>query len=167
MDKLRALKLEDAKYMMEFIEDEEISKSFKFTRYPFSIDNFTSFIKNSWDDNKNIHYAIVDDEYAGTVSLKNINYVDGTAEYAIVVRRQFWGTGISQQATSEILNYAFKTLNLRKIYLNVLSSNIRANKFYQKNSFVYEGSFKDHVLINGELEDLNWYCIFNNKEERR
>ena len=33
------------------------------------------FVKDSWSDQLNIHFAIVDDDkYVGTVSLKNINY---------------------------------------------------------------------------------------------
>ena len=42
---------------------------------------------------KNIHMAITDDndEYMGTVSLKNINYIDSFAEFAITVRRTAMG----------------------------------------------------------------------------
>lgn len=163
--KLRSLIIEDAKHMMEYIDDTEISSNFKFTRYPFSIDGFRSFIQANWEDKKNIHYAIEADEYAGTVSLKNINTIDRTAEYAIVIRKKYWGTGIAKDATDQIISYGFSTLNLEKIYLNVLSSNVRANKFYKKIGFTYEGSFKNHVFVNGKYEDLNWYCVFRGREE--
>lgn len=163
---LRSLIIEDAKYMMEYINDDEISSNFKFTRYPFSQQNFRNFIEKSWSDSTNIHFAIVTDEYAGTVSLKNINKIDRTAEYAIVVRKNKWGTGIAKEATNQIINYGFNTLNLEKIYLNVLSNNIRANKFYEKMGFELEGTFKNHVFINGKYENLNWYCTFRNKQDK-
>jgi len=58
-----------------------------------------------------------DGEYAGTVSLKNINYVDRHAEYAIVVRKEFWGTGVAKDATEAIIDYGFRkrrwVLNLK------------------------------------------------------
>ena len=165
MSRLRALKFEDASYMMEFINDAEISSNFKFTRNPFSEDGFKSFIQNSWSDKNNIHYAIEEKEYSGTISLKNINTVDRTAEYAIVLRKKFWGTGIAKDATEKIIDYGFNTLNLKKIYLNVLSSNIRANKFYEKMGFKYEGKFTKHVYVNGKYEDLNWYCVFQEQKE--
>lgn len=164
MVRLRSLQLDDANYMMEYINDEEISNNFKFTRYPFPSDGFKNFIQNSWSDRTNVHYAIEDGEYAGTISLKNINVIDRTAEYAIVTRKKFWGTGVAKEATSQIITYGFNTLNLEKIYLNVLSTNIRANKFYEKMGFKFEGTFKHHVFINGIYRDLNWYSIF--KEER-
>lgn len=162
MIRLRSLKMDDAIFMLEYIDDFEISSSFKFTRYPFSLDGFKSFIQNSWNDRSNIHYAIEeDDEYAGTISLKNINLIDRNAEYAIVIRKKFWGTGLAKEATELILNYGFNSLNLNKIYLNVLSSNERANKFYNKMGFDFEGSFKNHIFVNGKYEDLVWYCKFN------
>lgn len=165
MIRLRPLIIEDATYMMEFINDKEISSNFKFTRYPFTIDSFKAFIQNSWNDKDNVHFAIEDEdgEYAGTISLKNINYIDRTAEYAIVVRKKCWGSGIAQEATSKIIEYGFGTLNLRKIYLNVLSTNERANKFYKKFGFEFEGTFKQHMLVNGKYVDLNWYCIISKK----
>ena len=165
MVKLRSLLIDDATHMMEYINDEEISTNFKFTRYPFSREGFINFIEKSWSDSNNIHFAIESDEYAGTISLKNINKIDRKAEYAIVVRKKFWGTGIAKEATEKIIQYGFNTLNLNKIYLNVLSSNTRANSFYQKMGFNFEGTFRRHVFVDGKYEDLNWFCIFKEKEE--
>lgn len=168
---LRELRIADAEHMYEFIEDRDISHNFVFTRYPFSKENFNEFITNSWSDTKNIHYAIVDDnEYVGTVSLKNINYVDRNAEYAIVIRKKFWGTKCAYEATKQIIEYGFKRINLHKIYFNVLSSNLRARKFYEKFGFIKENAFKEHMFINGKYEDLIWYCIFstdNNETKHR
>jgi len=164
--KLRSLQIEDAVYMMEYIDDPDVAINFKFTRFPFSEKRFESFIQSSWTDKSNIHYAIENDgEYVGTISLKSINMIDRTAEYAIVTRKKIWGTGIAKEATVQIINYGFYTLNLKKIYLNVLASNIRANKFYNKIGFKFEGTFENHVFKQGKYEDLNWYCIFK-KDER-
>jgi diamine N-acetyltransferase len=165
MSILRALKFEDAKYMMEYIQDKEISNNFRFTKKSCSLDGFKIFIQESWTDKTNIHFAIEDDEYVGTVSLKNINSVDRNAEYAIIIRKKYWGTGIAKDATRQIINYGFNTLNLKKIYLNVFSSNIRANKFYKNMGFKFEGTFKEHIYVNERYEDLNWYCTFNEIEE--
>jgi RimJ/RimL family protein N-acetyltransferase len=164
--RLRKLIFDDAKYMMEYLNDEEISVNFRFTRASLSIDNYKEFIKNSWSDKQNIHFAIEDSdgEYAGTISLKNIDNLDKTAEYAIIIRKKYWGTGIAKEATSKMIEYGFNNLNLRKIYLNVLSTNERANKFYKKFGFNFEGTFKKHILINGKYVDLNWYCLFNDRQ---
>ncbi|SCG81935.1 diamine N-acetyltransferase [Proteiniborus sp. DW1] len=162
MSRLRELKLCDLEYMYEIINEPEVASNFLFTRYPFSKESLEAFIKNSWRNTKDVHYAIVNgnDEYIGTVSLKNINYIDKNAEYAIVVRKKYWGQKYAYEATKAIINYGFDKLNLNKIYLNVLSSNTRANLFYEKFGFIKEAIFKEHVYINGKYEDLVWFSIF-------
>jgi RimJ/RimL family protein N-acetyltransferase len=161
MLKLRELRLEDIDEMYEFIEDNEIASNFIFTRYPSSKEGLGKFITKSWGNHNDIHFAITNEEnkYVGTVSLKNINYVDRNAEYAIVLRKNFWGKNYAFEATKQIVEYGFQRINLHKIYLNVLSSNIRANKFYEKVGFKREGVFKEHLYVNGKYEDLNWYYI--------
>jgi diamine N-acetyltransferase len=163
MVKLRELRLEDIDAMYEFIEDEEIALNFVFTRYPSSKEGLSKFITNSWGNHNDVHFAITNEEneYVGTVSLKNINYVDRNAEYAIALRKTFWGKNYAFEATKLIIEYGFNRINLHKIYLNVLSSNIRANKFYQKFRFKKEGLFKEHIYLNGKYEDLSWYYIIN------
>jgi len=162
--KLRPLKLTDADYMKEFVEDENISNNLLFTRYPFSTENMISFIKTSWEDKRNIHYAIANenDEYIGTISLKNISYIDKNAEYAIVIRKKYWGQKIALKATDKLLFYGFNILNLEKIYLNVLSHNGRAIKFYEKYGFKKEGIFKNHIYHFGKYVDVEWYAFFKN-----
>lgn len=47
------------------------------------------------------------------------------------------------------------------MYLNVLEENVRANKFYVKCGFVLEGQFRDHLCLQGEYKNLNWYTMIN------
>ena len=163
MPKLRELQIKDANKMYEWMSDPEVVSSLAIGRYPNSKEEIHDFIRKSWTDKNNIHFAIVTDEddYTGTVSLKNINYIDRNAEYAIAINKDYWGKEFSKFSTDEIISYGFKILNLHKIYLNVVCSNIRANKFYEKYGFEKEGTFTKHIFLNGEFVDLNWYCILN------
>ena len=143
--------------------DSSVTNTLLIVRFPNSIESVQEFIQRSWIDKNNIHFAIVDDEdnYVGTVSLKNINFIDRNAEYAIVIHKEYWGKEFASFATSEIIKYGFKKLNLNKIYLNVQASNLRAVRFYEKYGFCKEGVFTKHIFLNGEYTDLCWYCIFN------
>ena len=101
-----------------------------------------SFIQKAREIDKNkqgssIHLAVTDenDEYLGTISLKNIDYKSKNAEYAISMRQCTKGTGAAYKATKQILDYAFNTLDLEKVYLNVLKEN-RAIAFYKKVGFI-------------------------------
>ena len=165
---LRKLLDKDADKMLEWMHDEAVNQNFRFDFASMTKERALNFIANSFTE-ENQHFAIIDenDEYLGTISLKNISVADKNAEYAIVVRKNFWGTGVAQKATAEILKYAFENLNLHRVYLNVLDENIRANKFYRKCGFIYEGKFKQHLYLqvkNGggtSYKDLNWYAIIN------
>ena len=110
------------------------------------------------------HYAIVDagDEYLGTISLKNTEKIKG-AEYAVSLRRCYQGKGIAAFATKEILRIAFVELGLNRVYLNVLSDNLHANRFYEKNGFRYEGESVNCIMIDGELKSLKWYAMLGSE----
>lgn len=158
--RLRHLKKDDVEKMLEWMHDSSINKWFRFDFSSMTVEKVENFIENSFD-NKNQHFAIIDknDEYLGTISLKNISYVNKNAEYAIVLRKVAQGRGVSSLATRQILEYAFEKLNLHKVYLNVLANNTIANKFYAKCGFVKEGTFRDCLFLNDKYEDLNWYCV--------
>ena len=158
--KLRVLEKKDVNGMLEWMHDEDVNKFFRFHAPDMTSEKAENFIKNSFTK-ENRHYAVVDenDEYLGTISLKNINYEDKNAEYAISMRRCTWGKNISREATKMILDIAFGELELQKVYLNVLSENERAVAFYRKVGFTYVGESKKHVVINGRFMDLKWFEI--------
>lgn len=145
---IRKLEERDVSAMLEWMHDEKVARNFRFDFMSMTHEKALDFVTKSFTE-ENQHFAIVDEgnNYLGTVSLKNISATDNNAEYAIVLRREFWGKGYAQKATTAILNYAFNTLNLHKVYLNVLDENIRANKFYKKCGFIFEGCFKDHLCL--------------------
>lgn len=167
MIKLRKLKISDYDGMVEWMSDPNISSNFRFLASGLNKEKVKKFIIKSLTDKTNLHYAIVDekDEYLGTISLKNINLIDFNAEYAIVLRKKAIGSGAAKEATEAILDIAFNKLKLHKVYLNVLSDNIRAIKFYEKMFFIYEGEFRDHLLIDNKFNNIKWYSIVGGSKD--
>lgn len=162
---LRRLKEKDAELMLEWMHDQDVIENMAADFMHMTIEDCLQFIKNSnEDENITLNRAICteQDEYLGTVSLKNISNIDNNAEYAIILRTSAMGSGAAKVATMEILKIAFEELKLHKVYLNVRSGNIRAQKFYNKIGFRNEGTFKDHVINkNGDYENLIWLAILN------
>ncbi len=161
---IRELRIEDAELMYEWMTNPMILNNLRISSSSLSIEKAKNFILNSSSET-DVHFGITesDDKYLGTVSLKNIDRVNMNAEYAIVLRECAIGTGIAKSATEDIIDYGFNKLKLKKIYLNVLTKNKRAVGFYEKMNFVFEGEFKEHVLIDGVYYDLRWYAIINEK----
>lgn len=157
---LRKLQKCDIDGMLEWMHDDDINRFFRFHAADTTKEQAEIFIENSFTK-ENRHYAVVDEknQYLGTISLKNINLEDRNAEYAISIRKGAWGKGVSAEATKKVLEIAFEELKLQKVYLNVLSENGRAVKFYEKAGFTYIGESKNHVMIKGEFYDLKWFEI--------
>lgn len=166
--KLRRLEEKDAENMLEWMNDPDIQKNFRFPAKRRDREQVLQFIRNAETrpiDGKSIHFAIVDeyDEYMGTISLKEVDMTARNAEYAISLRKKAQGRGIGSAATKEILRLAFEEFGLQRVYLNVLSGNSRAIALYEKCGFVYEGEFRNHLFLRGEYQSLKWYAML--KEE--
>lgn len=157
---IRKLQKSDMPRMLEWMQDEAVTCQFKTEFCRFTEADVHGFIVNSFTEMTK-HFAVVNDDnqYCGTISLKNISKQDSNAEFAIVMRLDTQGSGLALQASKEILQYAFKELGLNRIYLNVLSDNGKAKHFYEKLGFQKEGCFKKHICINGVFRDLDWYGI--------
>ncbi|MEF9990270.1 MAG: GNAT family protein [Christensenellaceae bacterium] len=162
--RLRELQSKDAPFMLEWMHDADIGGQFKKNMTCISKKDVEAFICNSKETKNDVHFAVIDenDEYLGTISLKNINTEDKNAEYAISMRKKAMGTGAAKFATEQIIEYGFYKLGLERIYLNVLSDNKRAVRFYEKFGFCYEGEFKKHIMIDKELKDLKWFAVLKN-----
>lgn len=157
---IRRLLEKDAENMLQCLLDDVAMQFMKLSESRQSIEKCRLFIANSFTE-KNQHFAIANehDEWVGTISLKNIDHEVGAAEYAIITARDVHGKGIAFSATQELLNYAFQKLGLNRIYLNVIQDNIRANKFYVKCGFEFEGCFRQAIRVGEKIFDLNWYAI--------
>lgn len=134
---LRKLKEEDALLMYEWMHDDNVVENLKTDFKSKTIEDCKKFITKSINDEKNINYAIVNenDEYLGTVSLKDVDRLSLNAEFAITIRKKAMGTGCSTYAIKEIIRRGFEELNLKHIYWYVDKKNIRAIKFYDKNGY--------------------------------
>lgn len=163
--RLRNLDLKDRRGILEWMKDPTINQFFRFAPDTISEETINEFIKKTESDLKNKHFAIVDtnDEYLGTISLKNIDYQNGNAEYAISLRQKAIGKDIAKEATDILLYIAFFELDLNKVYLNVLSTNIRAVRFYEKYGLTFEGEFIEHINIGGEYKSLKWFSMLKNQ----
>lgn len=156
--KLRKLCLKDAPFMYEWMRDENVTCGLQPKFAEMTEDDCKTFIEKSWVEESSLHLAVVneEDEYMGTVSLKNIDRVRGEAEFAISMRTKAMGRGYSSFAMEEILQMGWKKLGLERVYWNVLKKNQRAIRFYEKNG--YQRIINLHFGENeGKNSHYFWY----------
>lgn len=160
--KLRSLKEKDAPLMLEWMHDSFVVKDMQANFAAKIINDCQSFIKASEDNTSNLNLAIVNDndEYMGTVSLKNIN--NGTAEFAITIRRIAMGQGYSKYGMTEIIRIGLEEMKLEGIYWCVNPINERAVRFYDKNGYQRVNVSELSISQNYSKEQIDaflWYQV--------
>lgn len=169
---LRELREEDAELMLEWMHDKKTQESFKKNMLNMTLEAAKDFCKSAKipreiNDGVSVHLAIADenDEYLGTISLKNIDMNDKRAEYAIAVRPKVQNRGVAYEATMKILEKAFEEYKLHRVFLTVIETNDNAIRLYEKCGFVYEGELRDHLCCYGQFVNWKLYGILASEFE--
>lgn len=160
--RLRNLMQKDAPLMLEWMHDPDVTEKLAGNFAAKQLSDCENFIKASADTSENLHLAIVsdEDEYMGTVSLKQIDRQAKNAEFAITVRKAAMRKGYSWYGMEEIIRLAFEEQGLESVYWCVAEENIRACKFYDKHGFRRVTDMPEAVLARyGNRTDLRWYCV--------
>ena len=129
----------------------------------------------AWYDNyisqrkTTVRCAIIEegnDEILGLVSLTDIDYLNQSAEFHIMIGdKANQGVGIGNFAVNMMVQHAFFNMNLQRVELSVLADNKRAIHLYEKCGFLYEGCKKKARYKNGKFVDMLLYAILRDNME--
>ena len=96
------------------------------------------------------------DELIGMVQLKDIHSVNRSAELTIQIPgERNRGKGYGTEAVILLIKYAWRDLNLRRVELKVLTSNVTAIKTYEAAGLQIEGTLRSCIYVNGEWNDMH------------
>lgn len=114
---------------------------------------FEKLIKSDTENNTNLFLvAEVNDRIVGFSRCEGnqLKRFSHKIEFGVCVLKESWGHGIGKNLLKESISWA-DTNNIKKITLNVLETNDKAIKLYQKLGFEIEGILKkDKILSDGE-----------------
>ncbi|TFH27585.1 MAG: N-acetyltransferase [Promethearchaeota archaeon] len=89
----------------------------------------------------------------GNVSI-DIDHRNGVGSLGIIIgEKKYWGQGYGTEALRLLIAYAFDTLNLQRIEIEVFSSNPRALVCYKKVGFTEEGRKRRRYYVRGQYID--------------
>ena len=164
--RLRQLLKKDAPLMLEWMHDPDVTGGLTNGFLDKTLEDCENFIESSADTTGNLHLAIVtdEDEYMGSVSLKQIDRQTKEAEFAIAVRKAAMHKGYAGYGMAEIIRIAFAEQNLESVYWCVSAQNVRACKFYDKQGFPRTDDIPQSTKNRyGNRADLYWYRVQKNK----
>lgn len=154
MIKLVAFDKEHAKKTLEWVNDPELMLMMNRVNYVTESQHWEWYEKIIRESK--IFAIIANGKHIGNCCLKDIN-TDGRSRKA-----ELWiyigdptarGKGYGKKATQLLLDYAFKSLNLHRVYLYVMNYNQKAFKMYKKIGFKKEGVKREDIFINGRYHD--------------
>ncbi len=108
--------------------------------------------------------ALIDDQWIhlGNVGLHDIDWKNSNATFGIVMgEKQYWGQGYGTKATKLMLRFAFDTLNLHRVELEVFEFNPRAIRAYEKAGFQREGTRRQSLFKDGRYWDAHRMAILS------
>ena len=104
---------------------------------------------------KQVFAIRVDDRLVGVVQLIDIDAVHRSAELLIRIGEEAdRGRGYGTQALRLATDFAWRDLNLHRVWLRVFTDNARAIAAYRKAGFVEEGTLREAAHIDGRYVDM-------------
>lgn len=93
-----------------------------------------------------------DGKYVGNIYLTDID--SESAEYHIFIgEKDYWGKGVAEEASKQILKYGFEERKLKYIYLHVREDNVRAVRLYNKLNFIPKHNNDGWILMKIDNEN--------------
>lgn len=157
---IRPFEKKDIPKKVEWINNSENNQ---FLHYDIPIDVAKTerwFEKNQGLDTRYDAIIEADGIACGTIGLLNIDKRNGKAEYYIAMGEvTLKRRGVSTIASQLVLDHAFITLGLNRVYLYTEVENIAAQHLFEKVGFIKEGHIRDDLFYNGKYVDRFLYGI--------
>lgn len=161
---LRPIAPEDKELFLVWHNDPEmrncIGGIFPFTEY-----TYREICKGSEVDTPpNIWFSLcLDSQLIGIAGLHSIRYIQRNAEIALLIgESEYRNKGYGSRVLELLVEYAFHTLNLHRVYACIFSQNTAPMRLVEKCSFLKEGTLRDSIYWNGAYRDVIIYARLSN-----
>jgi RimJ/RimL family protein N-acetyltransferase len=153
---LRPLEREDAKQCAAWFNHPEITRTLLIYR-PISLHGEEEFIDKALQSEHDLLLGIAiqgSDRLIGGTGLHQIDFKNRHAGFGIAIGdKEEWGKGYGTEATRQMIQHAFATLNLNRVWLHVFEYNQRGIRTYEKVGFRREGVLRQETYREGRYWD--------------
>ncbi len=154
--KIRPFTLDDVDSFVKHANNKNIS-AFMTNRFPnpYTRKDGEEFINRFKDKDPQQIFAIeIEGEAAGAIGVHPMEDIFcKNAEISYWVSEQYWGKGITTKAIGQIVDYAFKTFEINRIFGRVYGNNPASKRVLEKAGFTLEAHYEKTIYKNGEFLD--------------
>lgn len=160
--KLRPWNISDLDNLVKYANNWNVAKNMtdQFP-YPYSEKDGKAFIELATKDYP-IHIFAIDigGQAVGGIGIHpQADIHRKNAELGYWLAEPFWGQGIISNAIKSIVDFAFETYAINRVFARPYGTNIASQKVLEKNNFVLEGKFKQVLIKDNLLLDELVYAI--------
>jgi ribosomal-protein-alanine N-acetyltransferase len=140
---------------LSWLNDEEVTMYMESGVFQNNMTGLKSFYDCISKSKNDVMFAIMaGKKHIGNIKLGSINWVHRFADLGIMIGdKESWGKGYGTEACSLLVNYAFKKLNLHKVWLGVYANHEKAIQAYITAGFKIEGRMEKMYNFNGNYVD--------------
>ena len=106
--------------------------------------------------------------HIGNVSLQSINWINRSAEYAVVIgNKSYWNKGYAAEASQLLFEHGFRKLGLNRIWSGTAITNVGMIKVFKKLWMTQEGRFRQAMFLHGNFIDSVCYGVLAEEFEEK
>lgn len=100
-------------------------------------------------------------KFVGQCILHRFDYAARTCELGITIGdRDYQNRGYGKDAVRLLTRYAFRLLNMQKVWLTTNGTNLRAQKAFRAAGYEEEARQCRHIWLDGKYDDLVYMAAF-------
>ena len=163
--KIRPWEISDLENLVKYANNWNVAKNLTDAfPHPYTEADGNSFIANAFKGFPIQIFAIDNVGQAiGAIGIHTQTDIhQKNAEIGYWLAEPFWGQGIMSDAVKQIVDYAFNTLEIDRIFARPFGTNLASQKVLEKNNFKLEARFEKTLFKNGEYLDELVYAIRRN-----
>jgi len=129
--------------------------------HPYTNEKGISFIEMATKDSPIHIFAIdIDGKAVGGIGIHpQQDIMKKNAELGYWLGEDYWGKGIVSGAIKQVVDFAFTTYDINRIFARPFGTNIASQKVLEKCGFKLEARFEKVIFKNGEYLDELVYAI--------
>lgn len=159
---LRPWKESDLTSLVKYANNPNIAKNMtdQFV-HPYTEENGKMFISFATKDSP-IHIFAIDlnGEAIGGIGVHpQGDVMRKNAELGYWLAEPFWGKGIISKLIPQMVEFAFKTYDITRLYARPYGANIASQKVLEKSGFKLEARIEKNIFKNGEFLDELIYAV--------